>query len=75
VPGDLQAVVLRCLAKEPAGRYADAESLETALAACHTAGAWSAKQAASWWRSQAGTNAIGGFQGGNEERDRTKGSS
>jgi eukaryotic-like serine/threonine-protein kinase len=71
VPGDLQAVVLRCLAKEPAGRYADAESLETALAGCHTAGAWSAMQAASWWRCQAGTNEIGGFQGVNEVRDRT----
>jgi serine/threonine-protein kinase len=56
VPGDLQAVVLRCLAKEPAARYADAESLETALASCPAAGAWSAKEAARWWRWQATAN-------------------
>ncbi len=55
---DLQAVVLRCLAKEPADRFADAESLEIALAGCHTAGHWSEKQAANRWRSQAGPSGI-----------------
>jgi serine/threonine-protein kinase len=59
VPGDLQAVVMRCLAKEPVERYADAESLEAALASCHSAGAWSAKEAARWWRCQAGANGPG----------------
>jgi hypothetical protein len=34
VPAELQAVVLRCLAKGPAERFADVPSLETALAAC-----------------------------------------
>jgi eukaryotic-like serine/threonine-protein kinase len=51
VPGDLEAVVLRCLAKHPADRFPDAESLEEALAACRTAGQWSAQEAATWWRS------------------------
>src|SRR5205823_1342932 len=50
VPQDLEAVVLRCLAKAPAERYADAEVLETALAGCQGSGAWSAQDAAQWWR-------------------------
>jgi serine/threonine-protein kinase len=37
VPADLQAVVLRCLAKDPAERFPDAPSLEQALAGCQTA--------------------------------------
>ena len=37
IPADLQAVVLRCLANEPAKRYADAESLEAALSNCQAA--------------------------------------
>lgn len=56
VPSDLQAVVLRCLAKEPDNRYADAEGLETVLASCPAAGTWSTKEAASWWRGQAPAN-------------------
>lgn len=54
LPTDLQAVVLRCLAKSPAHRFADAESLEQALAACGCAGAWTREEAARWWQEQAG---------------------
>jgi hypothetical protein len=68
VPADLQAVVLRCLAKEPGDRYADAESFELALANCHAAGAWSPTQAAAWWRGQAGANGEFGSEGVGDER-------
>ncbi len=34
VPADLQAVVLRCLEKDPAKRFADVSSLQEALAGC-----------------------------------------
>jgi serine/threonine-protein kinase len=34
VPADLEAVVLRCLEKDPGRRYPDAASLERALAGC-----------------------------------------
>jgi serine/threonine-protein kinase len=50
VPADLEAVVLRCLAKEPNDRYPDAGSLDQALAACATSTSWSEKEAADWWR-------------------------
>ena len=50
IPEDLERVVLRCLAKDPAERFPDAESLEQALAGCACADRWNAKRAAEWWR-------------------------
>jgi len=50
VPADLEAVVLRCLAKSPADRYATAAELERALSACANADAWSADRARDWWK-------------------------
>ncbi len=50
VPADLEAVVLTCLAKAPGDRYADAESLDAALARCACAGEWTEARAAAWWR-------------------------
>jgi serine/threonine-protein kinase len=49
VPLDLQAVILRCLAKAPQDRFADATSLEAALANCHCAGLWTEDRARAWW--------------------------
>jgi tRNA A-37 threonylcarbamoyl transferase component Bud32 len=49
VPDDLQAVVLRCLEKDPARRFPDVHSLEQALASCAAADQWTAEQAALWW--------------------------
>jgi serine/threonine-protein kinase len=54
VPGDLQAVVLRCLEKDPARRYSDVDGLEQALAACGCAGQWGEGRAAAWWQDHAG---------------------
>jgi serine/threonine-protein kinase len=45
VPADLERVVLRCLAEDPADRYPDAESLRDALAACASAREWDARKA------------------------------
>ena len=52
LPSDLEAVLLRCLAKDPRDRFQDAASLECALQACAAAGAWSDVEAAEWWRTQ-----------------------
>jgi len=58
LPADLQAVVLRCLEKDPAGRFADSGSLEQALAACGCTSAWTREKAARWWQEQAGAEGI-----------------
>jgi serine/threonine-protein kinase len=50
IPEDLEGVVLRCLAKDAADRFADAESLERALGECACAGDWDRDRAARWWR-------------------------
>jgi serine/threonine protein kinase len=50
VPEDLERVVLRCLAKEPAERFSDAEGLEHALGECACAGNWDRERAARWWQ-------------------------
>ena len=52
LPEDLERIVMRCLAKAPAERYPDAESLELALAECACAGKWDKYQANRWWRER-----------------------
>ncbi|HEY2252545.1 MAG TPA: protein kinase, partial [Planctomycetaceae bacterium] len=50
VPSDVDEVVIKCLAKRPVDRFADAHSLEQALAACSDADGWTDAQAAGWWQ-------------------------
>jgi eukaryotic-like serine/threonine-protein kinase len=52
VPADLEAVILRCLAKDRASRYADVRELDPALAACAASGQWTDRDADDWWRAQ-----------------------
>jgi serine/threonine protein kinase len=49
VPADLEAVVLRCLAKRPEDRYQDVDQLEQALSECAAADRWTQAQAVRWW--------------------------
>ena len=50
VPPDLEALILKCLAKVPEERPQSAEELERALDACDVEGEWSVEQARQWWR-------------------------
>jgi eukaryotic-like serine/threonine-protein kinase len=49
VPADLEAVVLRCLAKSPADRFEDAAALGQALRGCTEGALWNQAVARAWW--------------------------
>ncbi len=53
VPADLERVVLRCLAKDPADRFGSADAVDAALADCRC-GDWSHSRAEEWWRQRRG---------------------
>jgi eukaryotic-like serine/threonine-protein kinase len=49
VPADLDAVVLRCLAKDPVNRFATVAALNAALVGCRCATDWTEEDATAWW--------------------------
>jgi serine/threonine protein kinase len=51
IPNDLEHIVLRCLDREVAARFADASVLERALAGCPAAAEWDDERAKTWWES------------------------
>jgi serine/threonine protein kinase len=46
---DLEELLMRCLAKEPAERPADARRMESDLSECSAASQWSCDAAEDWW--------------------------
>ena len=49
IPTDLEAIVLRCLAKNAEDRFADVVELEAALNECSDSDGWTEMEAARWW--------------------------
>ena len=53
VPGDLESLLLECLAKDPAGRPPTAAALQGRLIRCQGFGAWDLERAGRWWSENA----------------------
>jgi tRNA A-37 threonylcarbamoyl transferase component Bud32 len=49
VSPELEAILLKCLAKEPPSRPQSANELAEGLAACSVASSWTFKEAGEWW--------------------------
>jgi eukaryotic-like serine/threonine-protein kinase len=72
VPADLEAVALRCLAKNPADRFQDAASLESALVECQRCGTWTTQEAEAWWQGRSEADGRLDEQPANDRWGRTK---
>ena len=49
LPSDVEAILLKCLSKNPEERFGSSAALGEALAACSVAGQWTRTDAARWW--------------------------
>jgi tRNA A-37 threonylcarbamoyl transferase component Bud32 len=55
VSPDLEQLLMRCLAKNPATRPVNARELDEALARCRSNGDWTREMAEEWWRKFSGS--------------------
>jgi len=59
---DLEAIVMACLAKEPANRPKGAEVMSEMLAQCPEYGVWAQDQAQKWWANNRGALPVEGHE-------------
>jgi serine/threonine-protein kinase len=52
IPADFEQLILRCLAKSPRDRPADAATLRRELLACSAASSYTPEHAAEWWQTR-----------------------
>lgn len=49
LPTDVEAIILKCLAKRPEDRFQSIREVEKALSECSVAGQWGEDEAQQWW--------------------------
>lgn len=58
VPGDLAAIIMQCLSKQPVDRPGGASALIERLQRCQNHGEWTTREAAQWWQRHPGALGI-----------------
>jgi serine/threonine protein kinase len=71
IPGDLEAIVMACLAKNPEERPESAEIMSAMLARCEDFGAWTWEQARQWWSDHRDTLPMDEQEGTHEPLSNT----
>lgn len=59
VPQDLEAIILKCMEKDPDDRFQTAAEMRDALRKCECLGDWSESDARKWWKLR--ENSVVGF--------------
>jgi eukaryotic-like serine/threonine-protein kinase len=59
LPADVEAILLKCLAKDPEERFTSSAALGRALAECSVAGRWTRDDAALWWQAHSDSLVAG----------------